>query len=930
MLKFWNFFINNKAFSYVFVLALTIAGISSVFSIPKESSPEVIIPVAIINTIYPGATADDIEKLVTNKIEKSLSNSLEDVKTITSTSKESVSSVVVEFETGTDMKEAISDVKDEIDKISDLPEDAEDPSVIEINYADQPVMLISISSDLPVKGLINLSEDVESKLEGISGVSDVIVSGIPEREVQVVVRKTALQQFGININDVVSSIRSANSAVPVGSIELGDVDYTVKFEADIKSTSDIKDVAIFAKSGQAVYLRDIAFVSDGVSDSSSLTRVSVGGEPALVSATLSVYKRSGGDITKIAKDIRAELANMQNSGGILENSSVAISFDNGEYVKRDLTNLSQSGLQTIVLVMIILVLAIGFKEAFVAGFAIPLSFLIAFWALYLFDNTINFISLFALILSVGILVDSAIVITEGIHTRIKKGLSNNEAVKETVAEYHIPLSAGTMTTVAAFFPLFFISGIVGEFIKGIPFTVIFVLLASLLVALGILPIIAARFLDSNKDESTLSKKQEYYTNKIQNWYRNKISSIVGDKRKEKRFLVGIILSFIIVLTFPFMGFVKVIFFPEDDLEFLYINAQMPAGSTIEQTDFAIRSIEEILYEESSLDNFVTTIGETSNFDQNGNLVGERFANIVLNLKKDREKTSSQILEDVRESLNFIDSIEFRVLAPTSGPPVGAPIAINFFGDDFDKLEIALSKAEDVLKNIAGTTQIDNSLKNDSTEFVLNIDRERIVELGLNPVFVAQTLRTAIYGTEATVIRENGEDIDVVVKLDLNSNFRTPHDTNRANIDDIKQIPIVTSNGTVLVGSLIDADINKGRSSISHKDEKRVVSMTSEVEEGYNTREILSEFEKQMEGVNLEGVVYEFAGENEESNQSFADMGLALIAGVVLMVVILILQFNSYKKAVFIVSIVPLSLIGIFVGLAITRLPLSWQHLIPSL
>lgn len=926
MLNFWNFFIKNKAFSYVFVVALTIAGVSSVFSIPKESAPEIIIPMAIVNTVYPGATADDMEKLVTNKIEKALSNSLDDVKNITSTSKDSVSSVVVEFQTGTDMTKAISDVKDEVGKVSDLPKDSEDPSVIEINYADRPVMLISVSSDLPIKGLISLSKEVENKLESISGVSDVVVSGIPKKEVQVVVRKTALEQFGINLNDVVSSIGVSNSAVPVGNIELGGVDYTVKFEADIKNTFDIKDVAVFSKSGQAVYLRDIAFVSDGVSDSSSLTRVSVDGEPALVSATLSVYKRSGGDITKIAKNIREELGNMQKNGGLLSNSNVAISFDNGELVKKDLTNLSQSGLQTIILVMVTLILAIGFREAFVAGFAIPLSFLIAFWALYIFDNTINFISLFALILSVGILVDSAIVITEGIHTRIKKGFSNEEAVRETVREYHIPLSAGTMTTVAAFFPLFFISGIVGEFIKGIPFTVIFVLLASLFVALGILPIIASRFLGGNKKEGKLSEKQEYYTNKIQNWYKTKISGIVGNKRKEKRFLVGIVLAFIIVLTFPFTGFVKVVFFPEDDLDFLYINAQMPAGSTLEQTDFAIRSIEEVLYEQKDLDNFVTTIGETSNFDQSGNLVGERFANIVLNLKKDRSGTSSEILEDIRKSLGGVNNIEFRVLAPTSGPPVGAPVVINFFGDNFNALEDALTKAEDILKKIPGTTQIDNSLKNDSTEFVLDINREKIVELGLNPVIVAQTLRTAIYGTKATVIRENGDDIDVVVKLDLNSDFRTPHETNKANIDDIKQIPIITQNGTVLVGSLINADVNKGRSSISHKDEKRVVSITSEIANGYNARDILSEFEAKIKNVDLGGVKYEFAGENEESNQSFADMGVALIAGVLLMMIILILQFNSYKKAIFIVTIVPLSLIGIFVGLAITRLPLSFPSI----
>ncbi len=932
MQNFWIFFIKKKSFTILLIISLIVSGIFSLISITKESAPEIQIPLAIISTYLPGAFATDTEKLITNKIENQLINNLDTLNKITSTSGEGFSSVVAEFNADANIQESIQKVKDEIDKIkSELPDEAEDPIVSDINFADQPILMLSITSDLPITEFIKLSEEVEDSLKSINGVSKIITSGISEREIQVIVDQSALSKFNLEISDLSRAISQSNSSLPIGDIEINGIKYPLKFKGDIIDPEEIKNIPVLNIGGEVVYIRDLAFVSDGISQRTSFSRVSVNGSPSQQAVSLSIFKKRGGDISKIVKNVKKELKEMQ-EGGILDGAEVLFSIDLAEYLNKDLRNLSTSGLVTILLVISILYLTIGWREALIAGLAIPFSFLIAFVGLYSTGNTINFISLFALILAVGILVDSAIVVTEAMHTKIKKGMDGKKSAIKTIKEFYIPLTSGTMTTIAAFFPLFFLSGIMGEFIKGIPYTLIFILCASLFVALGIVPLIALSVLKQNGNtrNNLLFKKQTEYTFYLQKWYRNKLEHLLNNRKFQKRFLWS--MGFFLVISFilPISGLLKTTLFVPEDLDFIYVEIEMNQGTILAETDMVVRIVEEILYSQPYIESFATAVGSSNAFSGTGSSSGEKLGNITVLLKDDRKKPSWELVEILRKELTEINTAKVTVAQPSEGPPSEAPILIKFFGENLQDLEKVVIDAEDILKDIKGSTNISNSMNDSVIEFELKIDRAKLSENNLSPVKIAQILRTAIYGIDATTIKTKGEDIDVLVKLNLNSENIDPNLTSRTTIDSIRQMEIKTQTGTILLGSLIDVSIKKNNSSIRHEEGERIAVVSSQLKDGANAIEVNKKFMSKIEDGSFiipEGIILKTGGENEDIAKTFTEMLLALIAGMIFVIVVLVLQFDSFKQTSFIIAGVLLSLIGVLFGLTLTGNAFSFPSFI---
>ncbi|MFH0846046.1 MAG: efflux RND transporter permease subunit [Patescibacteria group bacterium] len=931
MKDFWTFFIRKRAFTSLLVISLTIAGIFSLVKITKESSPEIQIPLAIVSTFLPGSSAYDTERLITDKIEDQLINNLDTVSKVSSTSGEGISSITVEFNADADIPSSIQKVKDEVDKVKgELPTEAEDPIISDINFADQPILMFSISSDLPTTEFIKLADNVEAKLKTVSGVSKLGISGIQKREVQVIVDKAALSKFNLGISDLVSAISRANSSIPVGNIEISGIKYPLKFKGDITDTAVIKDIPVLNLGGEVIYVRDLAFVSDGVSQQNSYSRISLDGEPSQQAVSFSVYKKRGGDITSIVNGVKKSIEEMQN-GGILEGSEVLYSVDMAEYLKDDLNNLSGSGLVTVFLVVMILYLSIGWREALIAGLAIPFSFLIAFIGLYSSGNTINFISLFALILAVGILVDSAIVVTEAMHTKIKDGMGGKESAIATIKEFYMSLTSGTMTTVAAFFPLFFLSGIMGKFVSGIPYTLIFVLFASLFVALGIVPLIAMLVLKKNGNSNgKLFKFQTKYNNLLKDWYEVRLKNIILNRKFQNKFLWAMGIALVLSFILPLSGLLKTTLFPDEDQKFIYVDVEMPQGTVLAETDMAVRAVEEILYNQPFIESFETSVGATNSFSNSGSSSGEKFGNMTVILRKDRSKTSYEIVEVLRKELAPIKIAKVIVAQPGSGPPSGAPITIKFFGDDLDNLEKVVFQAGEVLKEISGTVDVTNSMENNVIEFVLSIDRAKLAENNLSPVSLAQVLRTSIYGVDATTIKTAGEDIDVLVKLNLNSENIDPSLTSQTTVDAIRQMEISTPQGKVLLGSLLDISLSKNNSSIIHEDGDRVATVSSQLAKGANAVEINKEFQKKIDDGTLsipEGIRLKTGGENEDIMKTFTEMLMALVAGLLLVIVVLILQFDSFKQTFFIVVGVMMSLIGVLVGLTITGNAFSFPSFI---
>ena len=925
----WNFFIERRQFTAFVIAALIASGVAAVFAIPKENAPEVVVPIAIIQTTLRGASAADTAKLISKEIEKEVAN-VENIHSVTSSSREGVSIVTAEFEASADIDKSIQDVKDAVDHAKPkLPRDADEPAVFKITANDQPIFIVSLSGGLPPAEFTKLGEEVKDELESASGVGKVDISGTRSREASVIVRREALESYGLSLGEVVAALSAANSSLPVGTITVDEIEYAVAFKGDLEDPNELFQTTVGQRNGRPIYLNDVADIVNGIEKSKSISRVSTHGEPAESAITLSVYKKTGGNIFSTAEAAKKKLKELQS--GILSGITVDISIDLGKEVQDSLTELAEVGIETVILVMLCLVATIGWRESLVAGLSIPLSFVIAFIGLYFTGNTINFVSLFALILAIGILVDSGIVVTEAIHTRSKIFGDAMTAAKETIREYSRPLTAGTMTTVAMFFPLFFISGIVGQYIQSIPFTIITVLLASIFVALGLVPLIAVKLTKKKEDtgKNRLEELQEEWNDRANQWYRRFLAGVLADRKFQNRFMLGIAAAFILALLLPITGVVKVLFFPQDDAEYAYIEIEMPQGTPLLDTDLATRGVEELLYGDERIESFVTTVGGSSAFSQNSNS-GPKYANITIKLvpKEDRKDTSTQFTEDLRKKVSVFHAFDVKAFEPQGGPPSGAPVLITFSGENLDDLERSVDIGERVLSGIDGAVEISTSIRDDGTQFSLTIDRAKAAQMGLSPAQIASTLRTAVSGVVATTIKKDNEDIDVLVSTNLNPEWKDPADSTKANIDAILNLPITTPRGTILLGSVVTPNIEKSNTVIRREDQKNIATVSSYTASNATPVEVSAKFKSAMQKESLpSGVTMKMGGETEDVDQSFSEMGIAFFAGLILMFAILVFEFNSLRYAGYLILFCILAVIGVFAGLAITRQPFSFSSLL---
>ncbi len=926
MTKFWTFFIDRHHFTILLTIVLTLAGFTAVLAIPKESSPEIQVPLGIVTTILPGASAEDIEQLITDKVEDRVL-SLERVSKVTSSSGAGVSSVSVEFEANADIDRSIQLLKDEIDKVRpELPTEAEDPVVSDVNFADQPIIIASIAGNLAPGELTALGETVKDELERVPGVSSVSLSGVRERQVQVIVRQEKLLQYGLSLSDVTSALRLSGAASPAGTITIDHVKYSVRFEAGLESTEEVGNVAIAGPGGNAIHIRDVADVIDSVADPSTFSRVSLKSSPSSPALTLSVFKSRGGNILQTGTEVKETLAELSKT--TLAGTETVITFDAADDISHDLTELSRVGLETVFLVMLMLFATLGWRESLAAALSIPLSFLIAFIGIYASGNTINFISLFALILAIGILVDSGIVIVEAIHTRLGKLGDKRAAALAAIKEYAWPLIAGTFTTVVVFVPLFFLSGIVGKFVASIPFTLIFVLLASIVVALGLVPLFTMYIIRPEK--SKIEMLQERYNEKAQHWYKSFLRSVLGDRKKENHFLQGMLVLFVVALILPIIGLVKVEFFPPEDSDLAIIEIETPPGTPLTETDLVVREVEEYLYGDGRIESFVTETGAgsafTSGFAAGGG--NENIANVTLNLRSDRKDSSATIVGDYREKLADITSGRVTVSELAGGPPSGAPLLVTFSGDDLGNLTLAADRAARLLSDIPGAINVTSSTRGDVPEFVVRLDSAKAVELGVSPASVGATLRGALFGSEATTIRTGSEDIEIRTKLNLNPNYADPSEATRASIDAVRGLSIQGAKGPVPLSSIASVSFEPAVTIIQHEAGERIAQVSGEVAAGGNAVEITNQFTNALASQELPaGVTLNVGGESEDVNQSFAEMGLALLAGLAFMLAILVLEFNSFRHSFYLLAIIPLSLIGVFFGLMITRQALSFTSML---
>ncbi len=925
--SFFGFFIKNFRLTYLLLIAITFSGIYSLFTLPKEAEPEIQVPYAIVTTVYPGANPKDIEEMITKKLEKKIEN-LDNVNKFESSSGEGFSSIFIEFEASADLRESFRKLREEVDNVeSELPEMAENPIVSEINFNDLPIITYSLLGDYTEEELKKYADICQENFENIKNVSESRIIGGIEKEFQIMVHQTKLAYFNISMGQIVNAIHTNNFSLPSGNIEVDGFKYDVRVKGKFLDAIDLNNVVITTYNNSPVFLKDIALVKEGIKEKNSKSRIGLKNQESKQTISLQIYKKTGGNILNIVKDSGAKIDELYEKGIIPKNLQIIKTNDNSVFIKKDIHTLGSSGLQTMVLIALILMLILSLNGAIITALSIPIAFLITFSALKIQGMTLNSMVLFSLVLSLGLMVDNAIIVIEGINEYIsqhKKSIF--EAAILSVWNFKWAIISGTMTTVAAFLPMLLVSGIMGEYMSILPKTITTTLLSSLFVALAVVPALATRFMkgeQKHQENSKRKKRVETIFNKIQIKYINFLQKTLPHKNKRRKVITIFVILFILAVATPISGIMKIEMFPKVDIDYFVVNIELPVGSVLEKTEEISKETEKIISRVPELDNYVVNIGSTASLGYgSGGGNGTHLANITVNLvdSEKRKRKSFEISESLRPELETIQGAKVTVEELSAGPPSGAPIEIRIFGDEMKDLSNLAREIQGFLSSVPGVVNIKNNLENASGEFTFVVDKQKANYYGLSISGIASTLRNAVFGANAGDITRDGETIDITVKYEEQS-FNT--------VNDLENILLFTNTGeTIQLKQVASISLNPSLLSIKHRDGETVVIVSAYTKEGVNLQNIMGQFDKFQKELNLpKGVSIKVGGETEDIQKSFSEIFYSMIVAVILIAFILVLQFNSFKQPFIIIFSLPLAIIGVIIGLNICGQPFSFPAFI---
>jgi len=1007
--KTWlNYFVTNFRVVILLIILITAWGLYSFSILPRESSPEVKIPIAVVTTFYPGASPKDVEQFVTRKIETELAG-LKGLNKITSNSYNSLSSITVEFDARADVESSIRLLRDKVsDAKTKISTEAEDPIVSEISLDDMPIWSISITGPYDGFTLRKYAEDIQTELEKISGVREISISGGDEKEFEIAYRPDLLLFYGVTVNEANQAVLSANTAIPSGNFESGSFIVPVRTDVNIDTVGQIGSIPVsYGANGSTILLRDIAKVTEKAVKKTSYSRFSIEGSTPKNSVSLSLVKRQGASILDTVDEAKATVEKT------IASFPPGITFDVGtdmaKQVRTDFEQLTHDFLLTVFFVFLILFLIVGLKEALVAGLAIPLVFFVTFGMLSFLGISLNFLSLFSLILSLGLLVDDAIVVVSATKQYINTGkFTPEEAVLLVLNDFKFVLLTTTLATVWAFLPLLFASGIIGQYLKSIPITVSITLIASLLIALminhplaavlerirltrrfffiieGILAIfIAVLFyvggpfsiafavvllfteiyliywyerggkmvMEKNRNlvdrewesDDLIKEKLRIQGNREhENFFGRLIHGILDfhkvlpiyekyfryyilDKKRRRMVLGAVVLLFVFSVSLVPLGYVKSVFFPLSDSDYVFVDIRTPVGTNLSETDTRVRKIEEKLLGYEDISNMSTIIGQPS---ANSGAFGagsgsSNLASVSLTLKeKDLRKYKSYELADIiRADLSdYTQGLEINVSTLSGGPPSGSAFEAHISGDDLDKLANIVHDLKPMLSSIAGVINVNVSQKDSVPEYTFTLDQMKLVENDLSATYVGLVLRTAVSGMELTKIVQGEKEVKLMATFDPKS---------IPDLGAISNMQIVNMRKeAVFLKDVAKIELKPAVDVITRIDQKHTIILTAGADSTTNGQAILAEFEEKLKDYKMpSGYVVNYGGENEQNAESVASVLRAMFIALVLIVATLIIQFNSFRKAMIVLVPIPLAVIGVFIGMAIFKVQLSFPGLI---
>jgi multidrug efflux pump len=891
-----DYAIDHSRLTIALLIFLILAGALSYSTIPKEANPDITVPIVYVQLSQAGISPEDAERLLVRPIETAL-KSMENVKEMRSSAFEGGGFVLLEFEAGFNPDVAVADVRAKVDDARrDLPADADEPGIQEVNFSLFPVIIVTLGGDLPERAMNNFAKQAQDAIETVPGVLSADLRGTRDEVVEVIAEPMLLKSYGVSLDLFAQAAAQGNSLVPAGAIEGSQGRFAVKVPALIEKPEDILSIPIAASSNAAVTLGDVATVLPTFKDATTVTRVD--GKPAVA---IEVSKRAGANLIDTVAGVKTAVEALQKQWP----AGVEVQFlqDQSKFIVEMLTELQNSVITAVLLVAVIILFFLGGRASIFIGIAIPFSFLVGILGLGMAGLTLNIVVLFSLILAVGMLVDDAIIVSEFAERRMSEGMKPREAYAFAASRMSGPVVAATLTRVAAFSPLLFWPGIVGEFMGYLPLTLIATLSASLVAALIFTPTLGALVGKPHEVHHETRRRDGLYMKTV--------------KLAVRHPGITILLALALLIGVPYAYFAGglgkgVEFFPnvEPDQGVVLIHAR--GNLSLAEKDRLVRQVEARILEMPELSTIYTRSGEdrAGSEEVTEDVIGQiRFEFI----NWQQRRPAGQIMDEIRTKTSDLPGIKVEVTAPNAGPPTGKPVQVQLSSDNAEALhQAALGVAAELAKR-PELRDLDNGLPMPGIDWRLEIDKGEAAKYGINVNQVGSVVRLVTNGLKITDYRPASSDtpVDIIV--------RVPED--RRTLTQIDDLQIQTQAGSVPIGNFIDRVPAQRVGIINRIEGKRIVTVTANVAEGVQTAAVTQAIQQELSARDFGGVVnWKLTGENEESAEASAFLANAFGAAIFLIFAVLLAQFNKLTSVMLVLFAIILSTIGVFLGLIIMGQP----------
>jgi len=886
-----DFAISHARLTLAFLAFLLLAGFIAYTTIPKEAEPDVKVPIVYVQLSQRGISPEDAERLLLRPMETQL-KSVASVKEMRSTAFEGGGFVLLEFEAGFDSTKAVQDVRAKVDDAKrDLPKDADQPSVREVNLSLFPVLVVALTGDVPERTLLRIARGAKNAIESIPGVLSADLKGARDEVVEIIAEPMLMKSYGISLDGLIGGVAQSNSLVAAGALEGGTGRFAVKVPALIERPEDILKLPVSASAGASVTLGDVAEVRPTFKDATSITRVN--GKPAIA---IEVSKRTGSNLIETVDLVKYVVGELQKSWPATV--SVTFSQDKSKTIRDMLHELQNSVVTAVLLVLVIMMFVLGGRPSLFIGIAIPGSFLAGILALQLAGLTVNIVVLFSLILAVGMLVDDAIIVSEYAERRLAEGMDPKLAFSMAAKRMAGPVIASTLTRIAAFSPLLFWPGIVGQFMKYMPLTLIATLSASLVVALFFTPTLGALLGKAAENPHDDRAKEK-------GLYMRLVHFCVGHP--------GLTLAsafFLLVAVIKAYGlFGKgVEFFPNVEPDYGIVQIHARGNLSITEKDELVKRVEERILPMKELKTVYARSGEgqKGSSEVSEDTVGSIQFEFI---DWQHRRPAHLIMEEIRTNTADIAGVSIEVTAPKGGPPTGKAIQVQLSAIDPAYLIPAAKKVATALESVPDVRDLDNGLALPGIDWTINVDKAEAAKYGASATSVGAALQLVTNGVKISEYRPN--DTDKSVDLIL----RFPED--KRTLDDIEELRINTQAGSVPIGNFVTRTPSPRVGQLNRVAGSRVITVSANVTEGVQSAIVQQNVINTLSKLDLgPGVTFKLKGEDEERAKAGAFLSKAFGTAMFLIFAILLAQFNKFTSVMLVLSAVVLSTIGVLLGLMI--------------